>query len=131
MTKPIPTWRETHADELGPDGGICDSQICLKWAEQEIGALRSENERLKAELDRWLPIETAPKDGTVVLLYGVWAGEVAGPKKNPSIDLGFWKDGTSDYPGDDWWALVTGDTYACWLKATHWMPLPVVPGAKG
>ena len=48
--KPIPTWRETHADDLGPDGGICDSQICLKWAEQEIDALRDENAQLKAEL---------------------------------------------------------------------------------
>lgn len=72
----------------------------------------------------WRPIADAPKDGTVVLLFGKWAGEIHGPNAKPSIDIGFWQGGKSDYQGDDWWSLTTGDAYACWINATHWKPLP-------
>ena len=78
----------------------------------------------------WLPIESAPKDGTVVLLFGEWAGEIHGPNKTASIDVGFWQGGEGDYPGNDWWATTTGDAYACWVRATHWMPLPAAPSTK-
>ncbi len=44
-----------------------------------------------------------------------------------TIDIGMWAGGTSDYPGNDWWALTTGDAYGCWMRATHWMPLPDKP----
>lgn len=75
----------------------------------------------------WQPIETAPKDGTDVLLWGKWAGEVSGPTENIVIDIGFFTDGSSDYAGKFWWALKTGDAYMCWINPTHWMPLPTPP----
>ena len=75
----------------------------------------------------WLPIESAPKDGTEVLLYGIWAGEIHGESKSPVIDIGSWAGGSSDYAGNDWWQLSTGDAYACWMRPTHWMPLPPPP----
>lgn len=75
----------------------------------------------------WQQIETAPRDGSQVLLYGLWAGEVSGPIIDPRVDIGFWNGGESDYAGTDWWQIVTGDAYACWLKPTHWMPLPEPP----
>lgn len=75
----------------------------------------------------WQPIESAPRDGTHILLFGIWAGEISGVSKSPVIDIGIWTGGTSDFPGDDWWSLPTGDAYACWMRATHWMPLPKPP----
>lgn len=75
----------------------------------------------------WQPIETAPKDGTVVLLFGTWAGEIAGVDDAKTVDIGYWRGGSSDYDGDDWWRLSTGDAYSCWMKPTHWMPLPEPP----
>ena len=79
--------------------------------------------------EQWMPIESAPKDGTTVLLFGVWAGEINGPSTVPSIDIGSWLGGRSDYSGDDWWELATGDAYSCWMRAAHWQPLPPPPSA--
>ena len=57
----------------------------------------------------WQPIETAPKDGTRVLLvidHGEWGDKVW---------TGLWADG---------WIISYGKTSN---KPTHWMPLPVPP----
>ena len=70
----------------------------------------------------WQPIETAPKDGTQILLcqenWGPW--------------VGWW--GTHDGGRDDWWFLDPSvdsrDKLNCWLLTsgpTHWMPLPEPP----
>jgi len=67
----------------------------------------------------WMPIETAPKDGTRLLLG--WAGE--------SPVIGFWGRKNSRYGvnyGDAW-----GIGYS-WNEQfaeppTHWMPLPPAP----
>lgn len=63
----------------------------------------------------WQPIDTAPKDGTLILmadggsvLCGLWSKDESG-----------WVDGSRDRNGE----LVTWD-------ATHWMPLPAPPEAK-
>ncbi len=62
----------------------------------------------------WQPIETAPKDGTIVLLAGEF-----------------------DYPGDwrikmGFWAADDDDWRLCWASwpPTHWMPLPEAPDAQ-
>lgn len=73
----------------------------------------------------WQPIDTAPKDGTIVLVYGLWAGEIGGKDKTPGRYIANWVP-SSDYQGYHW--LVDGtDAYAAWVKATHWMPLPEPP----
>jgi hypothetical protein len=78
-------------------------------------------------MTEWQPIETAPKDGREVLLFGIWAGEIHGLNADPTIAVGAWQGGKSDYQGDDFWALTGGDVYACWMRPTHWMPLPEPP----
>ena len=76
---------------------------------------------------KWQPIETAPKDGTEILLYGVTAGEISGMHRRPVICCGDWMGGRSDFPGQDWWNVLHTDGYCVWCRATHWLPLPDPP----
>lgn len=59
---------------------------------------------------KWLPIETAPNDGTVVLL----AIERSGYS---GMTLAYQK-------GGQWFKEETDDAFGGW---THWMPLPTKP----
>lgn len=70
---------------------------------------------------KWQPIESAPKDGTVLILYS-----------SQGMEMGSWKkdENYRDQPakwfseeGDDW---STG-YYYCPMDPTHWMPLPAPP----
>ena len=72
--------------------------------------LGSEVEYLRADLvPQWQPIETAPKDGTVVLL-----GRADYYPKS-----GYWVE----HEFQDWWGWDRDR--AC--PPTHWMPLPEPP----
>lgn len=77
--------------------------------EDEILRLRAENATLRAQVEqKWQPIETAPKDGTQLLLTCVgWAEPVVA-----HWNAGAWDDG-------DYCDYMTG--------LTHWMPLPPPP----
>lgn len=79
----------------------------------------------------WRPIETAPKDGTAILLFEpVEASVLAkgykyGPRRGDMLcmGVGFWCQ--PDYKADYW-----ADYYDCGLlmsEPTHWMPLPEPP----
>jgi len=124
------TWCEYVAGMIGCYlGEPVDSDKCKAIAaiiERRLWALPIQ---VPAQVPAWQDISTAPKDGSTVLLYGQWAGEINGVNTTASIDLGRWSNGTSDFPGTDWWQLITGDAYACWMKASHWMPLPELPAA--
>lgn len=75
-------------------------------------------------MSEWQDIETAPRDGTVVLL---WAEDAAGPVEmawdpegfNPlaSLRKGIWVG----YGGQLTWSEDRG------AGPTHWMPLPEPP----
>ena len=70
---------------------------------------------------RWQPIETAPKDGTQLLLYcgDEWGGIIVGHYG----ELIFYNDATGDE-----------EIEICWqsglekFRVTHWQPLPKLPG---
>ena len=74
--------------------------------------------------DMWQPIETAPKDGTEILLYdkNVWR---LYPSQEEivtySFHVGWWLFGV--WVGHD----SSGGEYGCDLTPTHWMPLPEAP----
>ena len=78
-----------------------------------ISELQAENERLKQQL-AWQPIETAPKDGTRVLL---WRRAIR-DQPTPIMADGFWCE-------------------TCWVwpyllsEPTHWQPLPTPPERAG
>lgn len=67
-------------------------------------------------MSEWQPIETAPKDGTNILVFTpkgkARAGVVCG------IHCGWW---TTLF---DEWTTSDGD---CEMDPTHWMPLPEPP----
>lgn len=63
----------------------------------------------------WQPIETSPKDGTVILGYR--CGKIASASRVPRDDCEMWAFGALS-------ADVAGRPDA---KPTHWMPLPPPP----
>ena len=86
-----------------------DTVVCRREVRDAIAAI------VKAERERaWHPIETAPKDGTLVILSG--AGRVT---------AGAWYEweGTEDVEGganwSDWYGGFTDEH-----PATRWQPLP-------
>ncbi|RUM98983.1 DUF551 domain-containing protein [Pseudaminobacter arsenicus] len=93
-------------------------------AADTITAQAAENERLKALLDKavWQPMDTAPKDGTPVLL---WA-----PDYREFASVGTWCDRVAAWDAD---AGMMEEGPALFDDAcdgpTHWMPLPAAPTA--
>jgi hypothetical protein len=80
----------------------------------------------------WQPIETAPKDGTFVMLF-VPNGQL---ETGPVTIGGYWKaverspDGR--FKNGEWtrfsgWLGSDADCHASWCDPTHWMPLPCPP----
>jgi hypothetical protein len=71
-------------------------------------------------MSEWKPIESAPKDGTLILLYC--------PDDEPCIVVGnYYRDEEMD---GEWWLYADELlTDACpeGAKPTHWMPLPPPP----
>lgn len=66
----------------------------------------------------WQPIETAPKDGTSVILAAVRDGKYV-------VGEGLWE-------GDAWWWAnewgdYNTDQIEMYRQVTHWMPLPDPP----
>lgn len=67
----------------------------------------------------WQPIDTAPKDGTPLLLTIV--GAVLEPDEDTHCDIGRWD---RDFTGKENWCMNRGDF---WPGATHWLPIPAAP----
>ena len=74
----------------------------------------------------WMPIETAPKDGSYLLLWEQYS-------KTPFV--GFWSDGSwpvshehVDAEGG-WDGPIVIDVTS--MSITHWMPLPPAPSTEG
>jgi len=62
----------------------------------------------------WLPIETAPKDGTEI---DVWAGERV---TNAHFRNGEWREWSQGEFGYSDWRRIRE-------QVTHWMPIPQAP----
>jgi len=107
--------------------------------EREL-ALRAENERLRTALE-WKPIETAPRDGSDIILYcpqgdgnpgstyrvtvGRWEEDYGGVQEFRDID-GNWI-GQKEDEGFVGWLSWDGGFSEDTMMPTHWMPLPEPP----
>ena len=84
------------------------------------------------ELSGWRPIETAPKDGTLVLVYNTLNngtitsidGKIAVARyshQHDGLEESLWEYGT-------YYSENSKDNQGAYLiSATHWMPLPEPP----
>ena len=95
-----------------------NNSIQIELLEHKLESFREENERLKADagLIEWQPIETAPKDGTDIL---VMTGE--------TMHVVRWINIHGDF---DYWAVDDNKHGPFTLRGkapTHWMPLPEPP----
>jgi hypothetical protein len=71
----------------------------------------------------WQPIETAPKDGTPIMVYGK-----ADFSNAPHMGVREWRQWTVDY-GRWGEPNISAHDMDDWLdiQVTHWMPLPSPP----
>lgn len=73
------------------------------------------------DMSEWQPIETAPKDGSVIYLWDAhYRCRVTGAK----WDFHYWMNGVSQ--GEKSWGAGDRDGPFCG-KPTHWMPIPSPP----
>lgn len=108
-----------HAEiEMNPpkDGGT--ALVILELTEDEAISLAS---TLRQASGGWKPIESAPKDGTRILLS-------LSPVKNAkhtwgSVRIGKWRRGG--------WALDMSGNYQPDTRIMAWMPLPPPPTTEG
>lgn len=94
--------------------------VAIDWAAHRIHALSEalqeachERDGLLAKVPEWQPIETAPRDGSVVLAVNtkaIW----------PEACICEFRDGIWCLEADDGWAV----------RPTHWMLLPTPPGEE-
>lgn len=73
----------------------------------------------------WQPIETAPKDGTEILIF-----RPIGTQHDPWMFVATWQqcDGCgSVVDGGIFMSNACVDSYVGTTHATHWMPLPEPP----
>lgn len=71
--------------------------------------------------DGWRPIDTAPKDGTKILLGYFPKPTYDGSSVMKSCEVAFWHSGHQKWCGR---ALLNAEGY---FSPTHWMPLPEPP----
>ena len=77
----------------------------------------------------WKPIETAPRDGTRIIVYSTYSTEsgVGGGMDGPWVGEVFWQDGWYNEDKSGWMIANCDEEYGCFVVATHWMPLPPPP----
>lgn len=96
-----------------------DLALELYWANESPRAEGPLTQLIELLKNPWLAIETAPKDGTGILVTdGDWVGEV-------SWMVRWYNDKTNQ----GWMIANCDEEYGHYVVPTHWMPLPAPPEA--
>ena len=73
----------------------------------------------------WQPIETAPKDGSKILLF------IPSNVSRWHVSAGYWRDDAHARKASPFWCAETSHLMGItWMRShqpTHWMPLPAPP----
>lgn len=72
-------------------------------------------------MSEWKPIESAPKDGTHVLLFGRPSDQEGLRFKSKARLTGYWDN------IDEAWCATTSTWEGPFIDATKWQPLPPPP----
>jgi hypothetical protein len=98
----------------GRIGGI-DIYTIGEMFTQSADTIAAQAARIEAleKADQWLPIESAPKDGTRIIVFRPTA------KLGCVVSEDYWVEGMAC-----WWRSFTKE------QPTHWRPLPAPPEAK-
>jgi hypothetical protein len=91
-----------------------------KMAENE---LQAENEKLKSSME-WQPIETAPKDGSLILCGNKMEIAIA------SWSTSAWVSKKQDDGSYGAWLVFDARSDSETISPSHWMPLPDPPQIK-
>lgn len=122
---------EVDLDEKGLDAALASAdELVAGWPSEHRGLVGAVISRaLTAYLSHtrtaspaptgWMPIESAPRDGTPILVSGLWCG--IGPERHYAVVV--WDYETSG--GPEWRSC--GDLREAFGYLTHWMPLPSAP----
>ncbi|MCH6203889.1 hypothetical protein L3V16_08535 [Brucella ciceri] len=110
--------------------GLKDDDAISMTVKMRVGDLRTlkavatdEADAGKVEGDGWLPIESAPKDGTVILVYREDAGVFTAHYVEEDAHL---SSPMNPPEGDFYWFSTSGDDLTNDMP-THWRPLPSAP----
>lgn len=102
------------------DTPLSDASACDGWSGDACCISYESAQAIERLIPKWQPIETAPKDGTSVLLF----------KQSMDFKIrgyGYWEGGDSFVSG--WISKGFDDTFGNLGLAnpSHWMPLPEPP----
>lgn len=115
-------------ENFNPDGGVSFRRVfkATPSGTNLLDATQAETMvRFMVEgmpVDEWLPIETAPKDGTAVLVYAPKnrSGGRRANRRNIMEAVAHFENG--------WGYITTPGDYQ--VHATHWRPLPAPPASS-
>ncbi|MEK7916599.1 hypothetical protein AAB988_29660 [Burkholderia contaminans] len=104
-----------HSDELAQEIAMPGTVALLKYSGAAIDSLLSELEAREAK--GWQPIETAPKDGTPIVMFARYAHATASV-----VVIASWLEGygmwiNQSFSGGPFQQVVP----------SHWMPRPAFP----
>jgi hypothetical protein len=113
--QPTDEMRDAGNNNIRNRGALFAAWKHMWLAAPEVDAMPSMN-----------PIETAPVDGTEILVFGEYQGELTGKSEVKSFGVAKWSDRPTPFLGYDWEAAA-GDHVVGWYNATHWLPTPARP----
>jgi hypothetical protein len=101
---------------------VGEERAAIDWS---LARVRDAIAKMESPLDDWRPIETAPHDGTRVLVL-----IPPGADGRRSVEIAAWDDERFNKRPHPFWAWERRFLGVATMKdmpPTHWMPLPEVP----